>query len=111
VSMTCYFGGARRPELAREDTGELVRRAQLELQALLGVRGSPVFVKHAFWARGMPQYTVGYGEVVRATEATELANPGLYLSGNYRTGFGIDSCIASGQQVAERVATYLARTS
>ena len=44
-----------------------------------------------------------------AADATERQNPGLYLAGNYRNGVSVGDCIASGQQVAERVVAYLAR--
>jgi oxygen-dependent protoporphyrinogen oxidase len=52
---------------------------------------------------------VGYQAVKDAADATEAQNPGLYLSGNYRNGVSVGDCVASGQQVAERVAAYLAR--
>jgi oxygen-dependent protoporphyrinogen oxidase len=75
------------------------------------VRGDPVFVKHVYWSRGIPQYAVGYGAVKDAVDETERANPGLYLTGNYRNGVSVGDCIASGQQVAERVAAWLAQDS
>jgi len=62
-----------------------------------------------YWSRGIPQYSVGYGAVKDAADATEAANPGLYLTGNYRHGVSVGDCIASGQQVAEKVAAYLTR--
>ncbi len=109
VTITCFVGGARHPELAREDSDVLVRRVLLDLRALLGVRGDPVFIKHVFWPRAIPQYTLGYQAVKDAADATEQANPGLYLAGNYRNGVSVGDCIASGQQMAERVAAYLTR--
>ena len=78
-------------------------------RSLLGVRGEPVFAKHVYWPRAIPQYTVGYQIVKDAADTTEHQNPGLYLAGNYRNGVSVGDCIASGQQVAERVAAYLTR--
>ena len=60
-----------------------------------------------YWSRAIPQYTVGYQAVKDAADSTEQQNPGLYLAGNYRNGVSVGDCIASGQQVAERVAAYL----
>ncbi|MCZ8204878.1 protoporphyrinogen oxidase [Gemmatimonas sp.] len=108
VTITCFVGGARQAERAREDTDLLVERVLLDLRQLLGVRGEPVFAKHVYWSRAIPQYTVGYQAVKDAADATEAQNPGLYLSGNYRNGVSVGDCVASGQQVAERVAAYLA---
>jgi len=109
VTITCFVGGARQADRAREDTDLLVERVLVDLRQLLGVRGEPVFVKHVYWSRAIPQYTVGYQAVKDAADATEQQNPGLYLAGNYRNGVSVGDCIASGQQVAERVAAYLAR--
>jgi protoporphyrinogen/coproporphyrinogen III oxidase len=109
VAITVFVGGARQPELARLQTDELVRLVRTDLRDMIGVRGEPVFAKHVYWSRGIPQYSVGYGAVKDAADDTEAANPGLYLTGNYRHGVSIGDCIASGQQVAEKVAAYLTR--
>jgi oxygen-dependent protoporphyrinogen oxidase len=109
VAITCFVGGARHPALAREATDALVGRVLRDLRALLGVRGDPVFVRHVYWPRAIPQYTVGYGAIKEAAEATERAHPGLWLTGNYRFGVSVGDCVQSGRQVAERVAEYLAR--
>lgn len=109
VAITCFVGGARRADLAREDTDQLAGRVRGDLKALLGVRADPVFIKHVYWPRAIPQYTVGYGAIKEAAEATERAHPGLYLTGNYRNGVSVGDCVASGQQVAGRVAAYLTR--
>ncbi len=109
VSITCFVGGARMPERAREDTDLLVERVLIDLRQLLGVRGEPIFAKHVYWPRAIPQYTVGYQAVKDAANETELGNPGLYLAGNYRNGVSVGDCVASGQQIAGRVARYLTR--
>ncbi len=109
VALTVFVGGARQPALAGLPTDELVRLVRTDLRDLVGVRGEPVFAKHVYWSRGIPQYEVGYGRVKDAADATEAANPGLYLTGNYRHGVSVGDCIASGQLVAEKVAAYLTR--
>jgi oxygen-dependent protoporphyrinogen oxidase len=111
VAVTVFVGGARQPELARLQTDALVRLVRTDLRDLLGVRGEPVFTKHVYWSRGIPQYEVGYGRVKAAADETEAANAGLYLTGNYRHGVSVGDCIASGQQVADRVAAYLTRSN
>lgn len=110
VAVTVFVGGARQPEQARLQTDALVRLVRTDLRDLLGVRGEPVFAKHVFWPRGIPQYEVGYGRIKDAADETEQENPGLYLTGNYRHGVSVGDCIASGQQVADRVAAYLTRS-
>ncbi|MCA0376664.1 MAG: protoporphyrinogen oxidase [Gemmatimonadetes bacterium] len=109
VTLTCFVGGARQPERAREATDVLVERVLHDLRELLGVRGEPVFASHVYWPRAIPQYGVGYQAVKDAADATERQNPGLYLAGNYRTGVSVGDCIVGGLGVADRVAEYLAR--
>lgn len=109
VTITCFVGGARHPARAREDTDALVDRVMHDLRDLVGARGEPVYVQHVFWPRAIPQYTVGYDAVKQSADAMELANPGFYLAGNFRNGVSVGDCVASGQQIAERVAVYLAR--
>ncbi len=108
VAITVFMGGGRDPQLARRGTDELVRLVRTDLRDLLGVRGEPVFAKHVYWPRGIPQYAVGYEVVKDAADATEAANPGLYVTGNFRNGVSVGDCIASGQEAAQKVAAYLA---
>ncbi|MES2523293.1 MAG: protoporphyrinogen oxidase [Gemmatimonadota bacterium] len=109
VTITCFVGGARYPARARESSEMLVERVMHDLRDLVGARGEPMFVKHVYWPRAIPQYNVGYAAVKEAADAMEMANPGLYLAGNYRNGVSVGDCVASGQQIAERVQAYLAR--
>jgi oxygen-dependent protoporphyrinogen oxidase len=109
VAITCFIGGARHPARAREGPELLVARAMEDLRELLGVRGEPVFTKHVFWPRAIPQYSVGYGAVKDAADTMELSNPGLYLAGNYRSGVSVADCVGGGQRIAERVVAYLTR--
>lgn len=111
VTITSFLGGARNPQIARESTEQLIERTLGELRDLLGVRGRPVFQQHIFWPRAIPQYSLGYSAVKDAAEATEVANPGLYLAGNYRNGVSVGDCVASGQQIARRVEQYLTHAS
>ncbi len=111
VTITVFVGGGRQPGIARAHTDELVKLVRTDLRDLLGVRGDPVFAKHVYWSRGIPQYSVGYDKVKSAADATEASNPGLYLTGNYRHGVSVGDCIASGQQVAQKVAAWLAHSS
>jgi oxygen-dependent protoporphyrinogen oxidase len=111
VAITCFVGGARHPQLAREGTAALTERVLVDLRELVGVRGTPVYAHHVFWPRAIPQYTVGYAAVKAAADATEAANPGMYLAGNYRGGVSVGDCVASGQQIAQRVEAYLARAN
>ena len=109
VAISCFVGGARGGERAREVTDLLVERLLYELRTLLGVDGEPTFVHHVYWPRAIPQYTVGYQAVKDAATAMETRFPGLYLAGNYRNGVSVGDCLAEGTLVAGRVAQFLGR--
>ncbi len=93
VLMTVFIGGERQPELAAPDTDAMLTTVLPELQALLGVSGSPSFVHHKHWPHAIPQYKLGYGQLLERMDAVERGFPGLQLAGNYRDGISLSYCI------------------
>ena len=108
VLLTNFIGGACGPEDARQPGRKLLATVLDELRPLLKISGQPAFVRHIALERSLPQYTVGYGEVVAEIERMESSLPGLYLAGNYRQGVSVRSALLSGYTTAERVLTALA---
>lgn len=103
VALTVMIGGTRRPELARLPTDRLLAAVTPDLQELLGVNGSPVFQRHAFWPKAIPQYNLGYEVHLEAMNATERAHPGLFIGGQVRDGIAVPACIAAGERLAGRI--------
>lgn len=93
VLLTVFVGGERQPELAVEDTAELLQTVLPELKEMLGVTGEPTFCHHKHWPRAIPQYKLGYGAMLTQMDAVEAAFPGLKLAGNYRDGISLSYCI------------------
>jgi oxygen-dependent protoporphyrinogen oxidase len=103
VLLTTFVGGARQPELALLPDDEIERLVRNDLAALLGVEGTPVFRRVIRWPRAIPQYNLGYGEIVSALEKLEAAHPGLHFVGNYRGGIAAGQCIRNGLRLAEEI--------
>ena len=103
VLLTTFVGGARQPELASLPDDEIERLVRNDLAALLGVEGTPVFRRVIRWPRAIPQYNLGYGEIVSALEKLEAAHPGLHFVGNYRGGIAAGQCIRNGLRLAEEI--------
>jgi oxygen-dependent protoporphyrinogen oxidase len=103
VALTVFLGGARDPRLAESDAHTLTARALDDCRDLLGVHGEPVFRRHVFWPRAIPQYIVGYGRLHAAMDQVERANPRLFLAGTYRHGISVGEALASGALTADRV--------
>jgi oxygen-dependent protoporphyrinogen oxidase len=103
LTLTCYVGGERQPELAVLPPEKLYPLVTGDLRRLLGVRGEPVFAHSVFWPRAIPQYNVGYGRYRALMTEIEQKAPGLLLAGSYRDGISLSDSIVSAATVAERV--------
>lgn len=95
VLLTAFIGGERQPELAQADTAKVKALVLDELRELLGLRGEPTFIHHRHWPRAIPQYKLGYGQLLDEMEQIEQRFPGLKLAGNYRSGISLTYCIES----------------
>jgi oxygen-dependent protoporphyrinogen oxidase len=95
----------RQPDLARLPTEKLLAAVDRDLRELVGVSGAPVFQRHAFWPRAIPQYQLGYETHLAAMTACERAHPGLLIGGQARDGIALPACLAAGEKLAARVST------
>lgn len=102
VALTVMVGGARQPEIARLPAERLLAVVERDLRELLGVSGKPVFQRHTFWPRAIPQYNLGYGRHLDAMAAVERAHPGFFLGGQCRDGISVPACLAAGATLAAR---------
>lgn len=107
VLLTSFIGGARYPELAHMSTQELMTIAVQELSHLLGIRGTPVFTKHVYWKRAIPQYETGYESYLDVMSQIETQQPGLLLAGSYRGGVSVPDCIMNGIETARRAEMFV----
>jgi oxygen-dependent protoporphyrinogen oxidase len=90
-------------KLAEEaDDGELLRVAQRELRALLGVDADPRVVVTRRYVEAMPHYHVGHLERAAAIEERAGQLPWLALAGNSLRGVGVPDAVKAGEQAASR---------
>lgn len=102
VGLTVMVGGTRQPAIARLPADRLLATIAPDLQALLGVSGDPVFQRHAFWPRAIPQYNLGYEVHLETMAAAERAFPGLFIGGQARDGIALPACLLAGEKLAAR---------
>jgi oxygen-dependent protoporphyrinogen oxidase len=98
--LRCFAGGSRRPELLARDDDDLVRLAQSDLRAILGITAAPVLTRVYRWHNGNPQYDVGHLDRIAALEAR--CPDGLLLAGAAYRGVGVPDCIKQGRDAARR---------
>jgi len=104
VALTVFVGGMRQPDLARLAPAELLARIDADLRDLVGVSGAPVFVRHSFWPRAIPQYVLGYERWQEQMTALEERHARLFIGGNARDGVSVPDCVKNGLKLAQRVA-------
>ncbi len=109
VALTVFAGGMRQPEHARLGASQLLARVRRDLEELVGVSGDPVFVRHSFWPKAIPQYQIGYERFLDAMERVEQATPGLFIGGQARDGISLPDCCKSGERLARRVVEQAAK--
>lgn len=103
VSIACYIGGARYPELTSLPQKDLIMTVTSELSGLLGIKGPPVFCRTHHWPRGLPHYTLGHQKRQAILRSTHQRVPGLFLTGNFLQGVSVSNCLETASVTAERV--------
>jgi oxygen-dependent protoporphyrinogen oxidase len=103
VALTTFVGGSRQPEICERDDDALVRTVLDELRLIMSVGGKPVYSKVIRWPRAIPQYNIGYLDVVEKMEQCERDNPGLFFCSNFKGGIAVGDCVMSGKIVSENV--------
>lgn len=103
VVLTCYLGGARRPQVCEWDDHHCSSAALDELDPLLGLRSEPCLVRVHRHGRALPLYHGAYQARLGAMDARLCALQGLHLEGNYRGGVSVQDRIACGRSIAARI--------
>jgi len=102
-SLRSMIGGARdtvTPFMAEDGLVRLVRE---ELHEIMGLEGTPQFVKVFVHDKAIPQYTVGHSGRLSRLDALESKHPGLFFAGNAFRGVGINDCVREAIAVADKV--------
>lgn len=102
IALTVLVGGTRQPELARRPAEQILATVEPDLRQLLGVTGTPVFKRHTFWPRAIPQYNLGYDQTLGTMTAVERGLPNFLIGGQARDGISLPACIAAGEKLATR---------
>lgn len=110
VTLTCYLGGSRDPDLAFANRDHQVSEALRALRVLLGVHGSPTFIHHKIHPVGIPQYQLGFQRFLDRFALLEKRHPGLRFAGYSRNGISLLDCIEAGRGAAESLFHELTRS-
>lgn len=103
ATLTNYVGGMRNPNLASLPQGEMRKIVLADIGKLLGVKAEPVFEKMYYWQHAIPQYNIGYGEILEAVDEAEKNFNAIALIGSYRGGVGVGNCIENALKAADTI--------
>lgn len=102
VTIAVFMGGARRREQITEwTTTRRLEVAQADLRRLLDIDGEAVWHHESLWSLGIPQYEVGYGQILRAFDQVERALPNLTIAGNARNGVAVPALVSAATEIAD----------
>lgn len=107
VALTVMIGGSLRPDLAKKSLDEIKAAVLPDLNALLGIAGTPVYERLRVWPRAIPQYQLGYERMIEAIDNCEEQFPGVLVCGHVRDGISLPACLESGLRAADRAASNL----
>ncbi len=107
--LRCFAGGALQPDLLDQSDEALEAQVREDLEALLGIAGTPTLCRTTRYPDCMPQYNVGHLDRVVRIETRLQQFPTLALAGKSYRGVGIADCIASGEVAAEGMVEHLSR--
>ena len=107
--LRCFAGGALQPDMLDQPDEALEAQVREDLEALLGISGTPILCRTTRYPDCMPQYNVGHLDRVERIEARLQQFPTLALAGKSYRGVGIADCIASGEAAAEGMVEHLSR--
>ncbi len=100
VVLRVFLGGYARPEVRNLTDDDILRVAESELDALLGVTGRPIAHEVFRWNDSNPQPIVGHtSRIGRVLERTSRFDA-LSLAGAAFDGVGVPDCIKRGEDVA-----------
>ena len=107
--LRCFAGGALQAELLDQPDEALEAQVQEDVEALLGISGTPTLCRTTRYTGGMPQYNVGHLGRVERIETRLRQFPALALAGKSYRGVGIADCIHGGETAAQGIVEVLAQ--
>lgn len=103
ATFTLFIGGARSPEIFSLDKEIIIKKVLKEFHEIMGIDSEPIMKSYRYWSKAIPQYNVGYIEHERYCDEFEKNNPGIFISGNYRSGISVGDCLKNSDLVFQKI--------
>ncbi len=109
--LLSYIGGAQDPGIADLSEDEVVRQVDADIKKILlraGADVAPVVVGVRRWERAIPQYNLGYFDIIDKLDQDLQNLPGVFLGGNHMSGVAFGDCVLWGKDTAPKIAQFVA---
>lgn len=109
--LLSYIGGAQDLDIKDLSEEEVVTAVDSDIKKILmkdGCDVKPVVVGARKWDRAIPQYNIGYWEVMDKVNDSLKEHPGVFLGGNYTSGVAFGDCVLWGTETAPKILQYIA---
>lgn len=114
VARACTFASSKFPGRAPQGhvllrvflshgEGEATALARARIEAVLGVKGDPVFSRVFYWPRGLPRYGREHPKGMATLRAELAPFPPVAVAGGACDGPGMSACVRSGRDAARAV--------
>jgi protoporphyrinogen/coproporphyrinogen III oxidase len=107
--FTTFVGGARAAHLSGLPDAEITALVYSELAAILGISEPPVLSDLTRWEKAIPQYNIGYENIIDRLDQFTTANQGIFFCSNFYRGISVGDCVKNAYRTADDVETFLAR--
>lgn len=107
--LTCFIGGATRPEKSDPHDAETVKVAIEEVRSLLQIDGEIRILDRTFVPQAIPNYPLGHRRTQERIAELEKGLPQFTIIGNWLRGTGVVDRVSIGIEAAEKIAARLAQ--
>jgi oxygen-dependent protoporphyrinogen oxidase len=91
--LTCFVGGATRPQLADINSDTIAQQVIGEVGKCIGASVEPKIISKRFWPMAIPSYPLNHHLTLAAVKELEETIPGLHFLGNWRGGVSVGDCV------------------
>ena len=101
--VRCFAGGVLNPDLLDKSEQKISDMLLTELNLILNADSKPRFIKIKKYFGAMPQYNLGYLDLIGKINNKVAALKTVAIAGNAYNGIGIPDCVKSGQSAANYI--------
>ena len=111
VLLSNYIGGSRNPDIVSRTEQHQIDTVSKELESLLGIKGSPEWVRVNTHKQALPLYHGNYTVRQQAIAKQVESMSGLYLQANYLGGVSIRDRIICARSLAKQLSKAAQKTN